>query len=153
MSDELVPKHYQYINQHICTQRQTKRRVIKERRGREVWSERRWLMSAGQWAHASVASDCQGQMQTKKTRESTHRHPSKQISYSWQHPEKAETAFGLCYWQHLTLKPHSVADLKLLTHCVAGFIVYCCISSKQRCSNILGYFIVWEKTAATKKNS
>ena len=27
-------------------------------RGREDWSERRWLMSAGQWAHGPVASDC-----------------------------------------------------------------------------------------------
>lgn len=27
-------------------------------RGREDWSERRWLKSAGQWAHGPVASDC-----------------------------------------------------------------------------------------------
>lgn len=27
-------------------------------RGRELWSVKRWLMSAGQWAHSSVASDC-----------------------------------------------------------------------------------------------
>lgn len=95
MSDELVPKHYQYTNPHLDTQRQTKRlELLRKEGGWEVetgdwvWARQSstknrpvmaiwcdwtvcplasWHQPAPLWPNLPAPS-CQGQMQTKKNR-------------------------------------------------------------------------------------